>query len=60
MNVAVMPTERATLLDAEDQVTAALRGKRGLKPAQPNNFAIVTQDRVSKRSTRSPPDSSSR
>ena len=46
MNVAVMPTERATLLDAEDQVTAALRGKRGLKPAQPNDFAIVTQDRV--------------
>ena len=25
---------------------AAMRGKRGLKPAQENNFAIVTQDRV--------------
>ncbi|MGH7499548.1 MAG: ABC transporter permease [Gemmatimonadales bacterium] len=46
MNIAVMPTERATLLDTQDQVTAALRGKRGLKPAQVNNFAIVTQDRV--------------
>ena len=46
MNIAVMPTERATLFDAQDQVTAALRGRRGLKPAQANNFAIVTQDRV--------------
>jgi len=46
MNVAVLPTERATLLEAQDQVTAALRSKRGLKPAQANNFAIVTQDRV--------------
>jgi putative ABC transport system permease protein len=46
MNVAVMPTERATLQEAEDQVTAALRGKRGLRPGQENNFAIVTQDRV--------------
>lgn len=46
MNVAVMPTERATLLGAQDQVTAALRAKRGLRPSQANNFAIVTQDRV--------------
>jgi putative ABC transport system permease protein len=46
MNVAVMPTERATLQEAEDQVTAALRSKRGLRPGQENNFAIVTQDRV--------------
>ncbi|MEO7985918.1 MAG: ABC transporter permease [Gemmatimonadales bacterium] len=46
MNVAVMPTERATLLDTQDQVTAALRAKRGLRPSQANNFAIVTQDRV--------------
>ncbi len=46
MEVAVMPTESATLLDTQDQVTAALRSTRGLKPAQENNFAIVTQDRV--------------
>ena len=46
MEVAVMPTESAPLLDVQDQVTAALRSKRGLKPAEENNFAIVTQDRV--------------
>jgi putative ABC transport system permease protein len=46
MEVAVVPTERATTLEAQDQVTAALRGKRGLRPGEPNNFAIVTPDRI--------------
>ncbi len=46
MEIAVVPTERATTLDAQDEVTVALRTKRGLRPAQANNFAIVTQDRV--------------
>ncbi len=31
---------------AMDEVTAALRGSRGLRPADPNNFALVTQDRM--------------
>jgi putative ABC transport system permease protein len=46
MEVAVVPTERSTTLEAQDQVTAALRGKRGLRPGEPNNFAIVTPDRI--------------
>ena len=46
MEVAVVPTERVTTLEAQDQVTAALRSKRGLRPGQASNFAIVTQDRV--------------
>jgi putative ABC transport system permease protein len=46
MEVAVVPTERASIFEAQDEVTAAMRTKRGLKPAEPNNFAIVTQDRV--------------
>ena len=46
MEVAVIPTENATTLDAQDEVTTALRTARGLKPAEANNFAIVTQDRV--------------
>jgi putative ABC transport system permease protein len=46
MEIAIVPTERASLLDTQDQVTAALRSKRGLKPSEPNNFAVVTQDRV--------------
>ncbi|MDQ3137369.1 MAG: ABC transporter permease [Gemmatimonadota bacterium] len=46
MEIAVVPTETATTFEAQDEVTAALRSARGLKPADPNNFAIVTQDRV--------------
>jgi putative ABC transport system permease protein len=29
-----------------DQVTATLRGLRGLRPSQPANFAIITQDKI--------------
>ena len=46
MEIAVLPTEAATVQQAQDQVTTALRTKRGLRPGQPDNFAIVTQDRV--------------
>jgi len=46
MQIAVVPTESATVSDAQDQVTAALRTHRGLHPGQENNFALVTQDRV--------------
>ncbi len=34
------------MLDAQDQVIAAIRSSRGLKPAQDNNFAVVSQDRM--------------
>jgi putative ABC transport system permease protein len=46
MQIAVVPTESATVNEAQDQVTAALRTARGLHPGQDNNFALVTQDRV--------------
>jgi putative ABC transport system permease protein len=46
MEIAVLPTETATVQDAQDQVMAALRTKRGLRPGQPDNFAVVSQDRV--------------
>jgi putative ABC transport system permease protein len=46
MEIAVLPTEAVTVQEAQDQVTAALRTRRGLRPGQPDNFAIVTQDRV--------------
>ncbi|HUR95559.1 MAG TPA: ABC transporter permease [Gemmatimonadales bacterium] len=46
MEIAVVPTEAASTLEAQDEVTAAMRSVRGLKPAEANNFAIVTQDRV--------------
>ena len=46
MEVAVVPTEAATVAEAQDQVTAALRSRRGLRPGEENNFALVTSDRV--------------
>jgi putative ABC transport system permease protein len=46
MDIAVLPTETASIQEAQDQVTAALRVKRGLRPGEPDNFAVVTQDRV--------------
>lgn len=35
--------DQATTMDA---VTELMRGRRGLKPSQPNNFALVAQDRM--------------
>jgi putative ABC transport system permease protein len=46
MEIAVLPTEAATVQQSQDQVTGALRTLRGLRPGEPDNFAIVTQDRV--------------
>jgi putative ABC transport system permease protein len=46
LEIAVLPTEAATVHEAQDEVTTALRTRRGLRPGQPDNFAIVTQDRV--------------
>lgn len=46
MDIAVLPTEAATTQEAIEDVTGALRAKRGLKPMQENNFAILTQDKL--------------
>jgi len=46
LEIAVVPTEAATVAEAQDEVTAALRSRRGLHPGEENNFALVTQDRV--------------
>jgi putative ABC transport system permease protein len=45
MDLVVMPTEEATVMEAQDQVISAMRSSRGLKPKDENNFAVVTQDR---------------
>ena len=42
----VKPREGVSQADAMDDVTAALRARRGLRPTQPNNFGLVTQDRL--------------
>ncbi|MEK6597877.1 MAG: ABC transporter permease, partial [Gemmatimonadota bacterium] len=46
MSIAVTPVEGTTGLEAQDQVIAAMRTSRGLKPAQDNDFAVVSQDRM--------------
>ena len=46
MEIAVLPTDSATVQETQDQVVAALRTERGLRPGAPDNFAVVTQDRV--------------
>ena len=46
MEIAVLPTETATVQGAQDQVTTALRTSRGLRPGRADNFAIVSQDRI--------------
>jgi len=45
MDIAVIPTEAATMPEAEDEVTTAMRIDRGLKPNQENNFSVVGSDK---------------
>ncbi|HET9425076.1 MAG TPA: ABC transporter permease, partial [Gemmatimonadaceae bacterium] len=45
-NLIVKPRQGVPLEEAVDDVTAYFRAKRGLRPTQVNNFAIITQDRL--------------
>ena len=42
----VNPIEGVSVAEAQDQVIAAMRSARRLKPAQENNFAVVSQDKM--------------
>ena len=46
LNLIVKPRDGVTVDEAIDDVTAYLRGHRGLRPADRMNFAIVTQDKL--------------
>jgi putative ABC transport system permease protein len=46
LDFVVLPTDVATVAEAQDEVIAALRARRGLRPSQENNFAVVTQDKL--------------
>jgi putative ABC transport system permease protein len=46
INLIVKPRDGVSVDRAVDDVTAYLRTRRGLKPSQPDNFAVVTQDRL--------------
>jgi putative ABC transport system permease protein len=45
-NLIVRPKTGVSVVEAVDDVTAFLRGRRGLKPSQASNFEILTQDRL--------------
>jgi putative ABC transport system permease protein len=45
-NLIVKPLDGVAVDDAVDDVTAYLRGHRGLRPADRTNFAVVTQDKL--------------
>ena len=44
MDFLVGPTETATTAQAMEDATVALRERRGLRPGQPDNFAVVSQE----------------
>ena len=44
MDFLVGPTETATTAQAMEDATVALRQRRGLRPGQPDNFAVVSQE----------------
>jgi putative ABC transport system permease protein len=46
MGLAVKPRDGVAPAQAQDDVTAALRAYRGLKPSRESNFAIITQDKL--------------
>jgi putative ABC transport system permease protein len=46
MRLAVAPAPSYSQEQAMDEVVATLRSLRGLKPAQENTFAIITQDKL--------------
>ncbi len=45
MMVLIKPDDSVSVADAQDRVIAAMRVKRGLKPAEENNFDLITQDK---------------
>jgi len=42
----IKPAANASQAQTIDDVTAALRGSRGLRPSRESNFAIITQDKL--------------
>jgi putative ABC transport system permease protein len=46
IGIAVIPAKSASRAEAIDDVIAAMRANRGLRPGTDNNFAIITQDQL--------------
>ncbi|MGI8620020.1 MAG: ABC transporter permease, partial [Gemmatimonadaceae bacterium] len=46
LDLTIKPAATVSQAEAIDDVTAYLRGTRGLRPSEPSNFAIVTSDQL--------------
>ena len=46
VGIAIVPREEVTRDEAQDDVIAALRARRGLRPGTENNFALITPDKL--------------
>jgi putative ABC transport system permease protein len=46
IEAAIKPRASVARDDAIDEVVAVMRGERGLRPSQPNDFAVITQDKI--------------
>jgi putative ABC transport system permease protein len=46
MDILVGPSDQATTAQAMEGVTEAMRLRRGLRPGQDNNFAVVSQEKI--------------
>jgi putative ABC transport system permease protein len=46
IGIAVIPAKSSSRAEAIDDVIAAIRANRGLRPGTDNNFAIITQDQL--------------
>ena len=46
VGIAVVPRAEVTRDEAQDDVIAAMRARRGLRPGTENNFALITQDKL--------------
>jgi putative ABC transport system permease protein len=48
LSILVVTADHATQAEAMDQVTGLLRSTRGLRPGEPNNFALIKQEELLK------------
>ena len=46
LDLTIKPRSDVSQAEAIDEVTAYLRGTRGLRPSEPSNFAVVTSDQL--------------